>query len=101
MIGAILQFEFEQGLDEAKIRQIATHARSRFEGKPGLRSKAFTYDSERREAINFYVWETEEAAREFYSQAFVDLVAGVYGVTPRIRYVQIAELVENRPASGT
>jgi hypothetical protein len=64
MIGALLRFEFAHELNEAKIQQIAAAARSKFEGLAGLRSKAFTYDRGRMEAINFYVWETEAAARD-------------------------------------
>ena len=38
-----------------------------FEGMPGLRSKVFTFDKERKRATNFYVWESEDAARSFFS----------------------------------
>jgi hypothetical protein len=62
---------------------------------PGLRSKAFTLNSVKREATNFYVWESENAAREFFTDELLDQVAGLYGVRPTIEFVQIATLVEN------
>ena len=31
----------------------------------GLRSKVFTFSAEKREATNFYVWDSEEAAKAF------------------------------------
>ena len=100
MIGVLLRFHFTQDLSEAKIQQIAKTAHGKFVGLPGLRSKAFTYDLEGKEAINFYVWDSEVAARDFFTQALVDQVAVVYGVRPSIQFVQVAELVENPPTPG-
>jgi hypothetical protein len=62
---------------------------------PGLRSKAFTLDEESGEATNFYVWDSEEAARAFLSEEMKERVTGLYGVRPSVRFVQIAELVDN------
>ena len=100
MIGVLLRFQFGGSLNPATIQQIAGAAREKFVGLAGLRSKAFTYDRDNREAINFYLWESEAAAREFFTPAFVDRVAGVYGVQPAIQYLEVAELVENPPAAG-
>jgi hypothetical protein len=33
----------------------------------GLRSKTFTFNPEAREAINFYVWDSNEAAKAFFN----------------------------------
>jgi len=60
MIGVFVTFRYEDNFDERAVRQIAETARSRFEGMPGLRSKAFTVNSGEREAVNFYVWDTED-----------------------------------------
>ena len=38
------------------------HARTTFEGMPGLRFKFFTLDEKLQRARNFYVWESKEAA---------------------------------------
>jgi hypothetical protein len=62
---------------------------------PGLRSKTFTFNPEAREAINFYVWDSEEAAKAFFNEALVQGVAGLYGVRPSIVFVEIAGLVDN------
>jgi len=66
-----------------------------FRGMPGLRSKAFTVDEATNEATNFYVWDSEEAARAFFDEELRQRVTGLYGVPPSIRFVQIAELVDN------
>jgi heme-degrading monooxygenase HmoA len=77
------------------VRKIAETARPRFEGMPGLRSKAFTLNSEKREATNFYVWESEDAAKAFFTSELVERITALYGVRPSIEFVQIATLVEN------
>jgi hypothetical protein len=95
MIGVFITFRFGKDFDEPAVRKIADTVRARFEGMPGLRSKAFTLNSVKREATNFYVWESENAAREFFTDELLDQVAGLYGVRPTIEFVQIATLVEN------
>ena len=63
---------------------------------PELQSKAFTIDPVNREALNFYVWESEEAAKVFFSQQLIDRVTELYGVRPTVQFVDVAALVENR-----
>ena len=98
MIGVFVTFRYVSNFDEQAVRKIAENARPRFEGMPGLRSKAFTVNSEKREATNFYVWDSEEAARAFFTEALLERVTGLYGVRPSVEFVQIAALVENARA---
>ena len=95
MIGVFVTFSYGDDFDERAVRKIAETARVRFEGMPGLRSKAFTLNSGKREATNFYVWESEDAARAFFTDELVERVTGLYGVRPSVEFVQIATLVEN------
>ena len=94
MIGTVVTFRLGDNFDEQAVRKIAESARARFEGMPGLRSKAFTFNSAKREAANFYVWDSEEAARAFFTDQLLELVTDLYGVPPSIEFVQIATLVE-------
>jgi heme-degrading monooxygenase HmoA len=95
MIGVFVTFSYGDNFDERAVRKIAENARAKFEGMPGLRSKAFTLNSRKREATNFYVWESEDAAKAFFNDALLEGVAGLYGVRPSVEFVQIATLVEN------
>jgi hypothetical protein len=95
MIGVFVTFRYGDDFPEQVVRKIAESARPRFEGMPGLRSKAFTVNSGKREATNFYVWDSEDAAKAFFTDAFLERVTGLYGVRPSVEYVQIATLVEN------
>jgi len=95
MIGVLVTFRFGSDFDAVKIRKIAETVRSRFEGMPGLRSKTFTLDPETHEATNVYVWESEEAARAFFTEELVQRVTGLYGVRPHIAFVEILAFVDN------
>lgn len=95
MIGTFVTFRYGNDFNAAAIRKIAEGAKPSFEGMPGLRSKAFTVDAANKEAVNFYVWESEAAAKAFFTDALVERVTGLYGVRPTIRTVEIAALVDN------
>ena len=99
MIAVMVRFQYENGFNEAHLQHIAEGARSKFHGMSGLRSKAFTVDAARRQALNFYVWESEDAARKLFSPQMIDGVARIYGVRPSIDYLKLATLVENPPST--
>ena len=98
MLGVFVTFRYGENFDEQAVRKIAEGARPRFEGMPGLRSKAFTVNSAKREATNFYVWDSEDAAKAFFTDALLERVTSLYGVRPSVEFVRIATLVENARA---
>ena len=98
MVGVFVTFRYIDGFDAKRLSQIAEAARVRFEGLPGLRSKAFTVTAAAREARNFYVWESEAMARAFFSEALLERVTGLYGVRPTVEFADIASLVDNARA---
>ena len=98
MIGVFVTFNYADNFDEQALRKIAESARARFEGMPGLRSKAFTVNSEKREARNFYVWDSEDAAKAFFTDEVLERITGLYRVRPSVEFVEIATLVENARA---
>jgi len=98
MIGVFVTFRLGDKFDEQAVRKVAEAARPRFERMPGLRSKAFTIDAGKREATNFYIWDSEDAAKAFFTDVLLERVTGLYGVRPVLEFVQIAELVENTKA---
>jgi heme-degrading monooxygenase HmoA len=96
VIGVTVTFQYDEDFDRNRVASIAENARGTFEGMAGLRSKAFTIDEARRRAMNFYVWDSEDAARSFFSDELRERVTGLYGVEPTIDFVEIAEFVDNR-----
>jgi len=95
MIGTIVTFQYDDGFDPDLIEKVAREATPMFEGLPGLRIKAFTVDSAKRRAVNFYVWSSEEAGRSFFNDELRALVVDLYGVNPTIDFVEIVSLVDN------
>lgn len=98
MIGAVVTLRFTDSFDESAVRKVAESASALFEGMPGLRSKAFTVNPAKREAVNFYVWDSEHAAKAFYTPGMLDRIAAAYGVRPELELVELVSLVENAPA---
>jgi hypothetical protein len=95
MFGVFVTFDLGAAYDAARLSQLAQAALPKFTGMPGLISKTFTLDDAARKAVNFYVWETEAAARGFFSAETLVWVTRVYGVQPTLRFVAIAGRVEN------
>ena len=97
MIAVLVTFTQTDKFDRASLAKIADELRGPFEGMPGLRFKSFTLDDDGR-ARNFYLWDDEEKARAFFTDEVVDMVTGIYGVAPKIEYLDVLEFVDN---SGT
>jgi hypothetical protein len=88
-------FDYDGDFDRSRVVKVAENARGTFEGMPGLRFKFFTFDEKHQRAANFYVSESQEAAEGFCSDELRERVTGLYGVAPRIDFVEIAEIVDN------
>jgi hypothetical protein len=95
MIGVFVTFRYADNFDEQSLRKIAETARTKFEGMPGLRSKAFTINPAQREARNVYLWDSECAAKAFFTDTLLERVTALYGVRPTVEFVELAALVEN------
>ena len=95
MQGVIVELQYAEDFDRARIEGVARQARGRFEGLPGLRQKTFTLDEQGRRATNFYLWDSDEAARAFFDDELRDRIAQLYGVRPTVSFVEVTELVDN------
>jgi len=98
MIGVIVTFDYDGDFDRSRVEKVAQNARPLFEGMPGLAAKFFTLDEKQGRALNFYLWESAEAAERFFSDELRERVTGLYGTPPSIEFVEIAEVVDNRQA---
>jgi len=95
MIGVFLTFRYSEDFDAERLRTIAQNAVPTFDGLAGLRSKTFTLNAARREAVNFYIWESEEAAGRLFDEKVMERVTSIYGVRPTVDRVEVAVLVDN------
>ena len=98
MVGVFVSFDYDDELDRERVLSVAERARSAFEGMPGLRLKVFTFDEAQKRATNVYVWESDSAAKAFFTDELTERVTGLYGVRPPIEFVEIAALVDNAAA---
>jgi hypothetical protein len=98
MFAVFVTFEYDEGFDRARLLGVAEHAKGAFAGMPDLRAKAFTIDASNTRATNVYLWESEEAARAFFSPELSERVTGLYGVAPRIEFAEVAAFVDNAAA---
>jgi hypothetical protein len=101
VIGVNVTFEYADSFDRERVISLADNARAMFDGMSGLRFKFFTLDESARRANNFYVWDSKEAALEFFSDELRQRVADLYGVVPAIEYVDIAQIVDNTGSSNS
>lgn len=95
MIGANVVFDYDGDLDRTRVIEVASKARAMVEGMPDLQFKFFTLDEKQQKAVNFYVWESAEAAEAFFNDDVRQRVTDLYGVSPRIEYFEIAEIVDD------
>jgi hypothetical protein len=95
MIGVSVVFDYDGDFDRSRVTTVAKNARTMFEGLPGLRFKFFTLDEKNERAVNFYVWDSLETAEAFFTDELRERVTGLYGVSPTISYLEIAEIVDN------
>ena len=100
MIAVFVTFDYAEGFDRKRILGIAENASGTFAGMPGLRQKAFTLDEENRRATNVYLWESEEAARAFFTPELSQRVTRLYGARARIEFAEVAALVDNARAQA-
>ncbi len=98
MIGVNVTFEYDDDFDRGRVTGVAEKARAMFDGMPGLRFKFFTFDEKNQRAVNFYVWDSREAADGFFTEELRERVTGLYGVRPAIEFVEIAQIVDNSNA---
>ncbi|MFF9007713.1 hypothetical protein ACF087_17935 [Streptomyces goshikiensis] len=98
MIGVLVTFTQTGRFDRATLTKISGELRGPFEGMAGLRFKSFMLDEDGAQARNFYVWDDEEKGRAFFTEELIDKVTGIYGVPPKIEYLDVVGFVDNSGA---
>jgi len=95
MIGVSVVFDYDGDFDRSRVIEVAKNARKMFEGLPGLRFKVFTLDEKQQRAMNFYVWDSQETGEAFFTEELRERVTELYGASPTVSFLEIAELVDN------
>jgi hypothetical protein len=96
VIGVIVTIGPGEGLDRERANAAAAQAGPMFQGMDGLASKVFMWDDETGTVTNTYIWDSEAAARAFFTPEVKALVVEHYGVEPQVRFTEVSALVDNR-----
>ena len=100
MIGVIVTLGPGDELDHDRASAVAEKVAPMFQGMSGLHSKAFMWDEQTSTVTNVYVWESEDAARAFFTPELVAHVTELYGVEPRVQFAEVSALIDNGAAVG-
>jgi heme-degrading monooxygenase HmoA len=95
MIGVIVTIGPGEDLNRQRATAAAEQAGPMFEGMDGLRSKVFMWDEETGTVTNTYVWDSEAAARAFFTPELKAQVAELWGAEPRVRFTEVSALIDN------
>jgi len=95
MFAACFRFAVPADADMDGMRKLMKDRAKKFHGLPGLRSKAFLVDSERREIGGNYVWQTRESLDSYLrSELYLDVVRKL-GEPKELRIYEVPEYVDN------
>jgi heme-degrading monooxygenase HmoA len=96
MYAAIVTYTPDQALSEADVQARFEASTPIFSAMPGLVRKYFCFDSEQREGVSLYIWESETAAKAcFESPQFLDGFRSAFGCEPTIKRVSVRHVVDN------
>jgi hypothetical protein len=95
MIGVIVTIGPGENLDRERATAVAEQEGPVFRGLDGLVSKVFMWDDDAATVINTYVWDSEAAARAFFTPELGAKVVELYGVEPQVRFTEVSALIDN------
>ncbi len=95
MFAACFRFVLPDGTDWNAIRTLMKERAKQFSQLPGLRSKAFLLDVDRREIGGNYVWETREALDAYLRSDLYLNVVRKLGEPNELRIYEVPEYVDN------
>jgi hypothetical protein len=96
MIGVIVTIGPSEDLNRERATAVAEGEGPKFEGMDGLQSKVFMWNDETGTVTNTYVWDSESAARAFFTPELKAKVIELYGVEPQVQFVEVSALIDNK-----
>lgn len=96
MIGVIVTLGPHAELTRERASAVAEREGPKFEGMDGLQSKVFMWNDETGTVTNTYVWDSEQAARAFFTPELKAKVIELYGVEPHVEFAEVSALIDNR-----
>jgi hypothetical protein len=100
MIGVIVTIGPADELTRERASAVAKQEGPKFEGMDGLHSKVFMWNDDTGTVTNTYVWDSEEAARAFFTPEIAAHVVELWGAEPQVQFAEVSALIENRVGVG-
>ncbi|HET9563480.1 MAG TPA: hypothetical protein VFP27_03015 [Mycobacterium sp.] len=95
MIGVVVTIGPGENLNRQRAAAVAEQSTPMFEGMDGLRSKVFMWDEETGTVTNTYVWESEAAARAFFTPEVKAQIVELYGAEPQVQFSEVSAVIDN------
>jgi hypothetical protein len=96
MIGVIVTIGPDSEVTRERASAVAEQEGPKFEGMDGLQSKVFMWNDETGTVTNTYVWDSEQAARAFFTPELKAKITELYGVEPNVQFAEVSALIDNR-----
>ncbi len=97
----LVKYSFPKPVARAALLERFKKSEANFRGLPKLIRKYFCYDEATRTGHSVYLWESEAAARAFFSETFLEGFAEKFGCTPELTYVDTLIVVDNEQGKSS
>jgi len=95
MYTVLVKYVLPQPTPRGNMAERFKRSEEMFRNTPKLIRKYFCYDEAKHTGHSVYLWETEEAARAFYNDAFLEHFKANFGTTPELFFVDTLQVVDN------
>ena len=95
MITAMVQFKLPQPISRSQAREKFSETAPKYREIAGLIRKYYLLSEDGGTAGGVYLWESREAAKGLYTDAWRNFVLEKYGVLPSVSYFETPVVVDN------
>lgn len=95
MITTIVQFRLSDDLTPEKTRSLFVDSIPRFVRMNGLIRKYFLLAEDGKSAASVYLWSDRAPAEAFFTEEWMQFIAGKYGYRPTVAYYECPVVVDN------
>lgn len=91
----LVKYVLPAPVPRAKLLEAFKATEARFRAVPKLIRKYYCYDEANHTGHSVYLFESEEAARDFFDEAMIVTFREKFGVTPELEFVDTLMVVDN------
>ena len=95
MITAVVQFKLPADVDAARAAEMFRASVPRYQAIKGLLRKYYIFDAVTHIGGGCYLWESREAAENFYDAEWSKMITDRYGTPPQLTLFETPVIVDN------